>query len=77
MQQYFVDTPLHVGEDYISTKEQAHHAKTGLFVLITKKLDLSIKDRHILVKHIQKTKNLLHMFMKKTIAFMNLFVMLL
>ena len=28
MQQYFVDTPLHVGEDYIFTKEQAHHAKT-------------------------------------------------
>lgn len=28
MQQYFVDTPLCVGEDYIFTKEQAHHAKT-------------------------------------------------
>ena len=28
MQQYFVDTPLRVGEDYIFTKEQAHHAKT-------------------------------------------------
>lgn len=28
MQQYFTDTPLHVGEDYIFTKEQAHHAKT-------------------------------------------------
>lgn len=28
MQQYFTDTPLYVGEDYIFTKEQAHHAKT-------------------------------------------------
>lgn len=26
MQQYFCNTPLHVGEDYEMTKEQAHHA---------------------------------------------------
>ncbi len=28
MQQYFVDTPLEVGEDYVFTSSQAHHAKT-------------------------------------------------
>lgn len=28
MQEYFVETPLKIGEDYIFTKEQAHHAKT-------------------------------------------------
>ncbi len=28
MQQYFVDTPLQVGEDYVFTSLQAHHAKT-------------------------------------------------
>lgn len=28
MQQYFVDTPLQVGEDYVFTSSQAHHAKT-------------------------------------------------
>ena len=27
MQQYFTDTPLHVGDEYIFTKEQAHHAR--------------------------------------------------
>ena len=27
MQQYFSDTPLKVGEEYIFTKEQAHHAR--------------------------------------------------
>lgn len=28
MQEYFVETPLETGEDYVFTKEQAHHAKT-------------------------------------------------
>ncbi len=28
MQQYFVDTPLQVGDDYVFTSAQAHHAKT-------------------------------------------------
>lgn len=27
MQQYFTDHPLHVGEEYVFTKEQAHHAR--------------------------------------------------
>ncbi len=28
MQQYFVDIPLNVGDDYVFTSSQAHHAKT-------------------------------------------------
>ena len=28
MQQYFVDTPIQVGDDYVFTSSQAHHAKT-------------------------------------------------
>ena len=26
MQQYFCNTPLTIGEDYVMTKDQAHHA---------------------------------------------------
>ena len=74
MQQYFVDTPLRVGEDYIFTKEQAHHAKT-VVRLDHEKVRLVYQGQAYFAE--AYTKDLLHMFMKKTITFMNLFVMLL